>query len=304
MRRVYSKDRDERSEVVVDWNIGNTCSLSCSYCHRHFRAGTNRFPDLDKAILFVERVVGDHRKRTNRAVRFSFTGGEPTEWSDLPALCTHLKAIGALVEIKSNGTASVATWQALAPSLSSVILSLHHGADFEIFRAACFALREAGVGLSVGVAMLPEHFDVLLTRAETLRNDGFGVGYIPLYHDHTRRTRLLGYSPDQLAILFPTQVENCDIRIERDAGGEIGYRNSDDVIHRRANSFTGMRCAIGIDQFVVDQDGTIRGGWCRVGGALGNIHEGDFARFEEAVICTKPTCDNPLDLSVPKWREE
>jgi hypothetical protein len=59
-----------------------------------------------------------------------------------------------------------------------------------------------------------------------------------------------------------------------------------------------------VDQLVVDQDGTIRGGWCRVGGKLGTIQDEDFEKPTEGVICTRPTCNNPLDLAVRKGRED
>jgi hypothetical protein len=298
--KIYSKSREDRSIVIVDWNIGNRCDLACGYCHPHFRSGTNPFPSLDQAKLFADKVIGDHRARTNRMVQFSFTGGEPTDWPDLPDLCAHLKAQGCAINVNSNGLAPIPVWDGLASAISTVSLTYHEKGSETVFVGTVQRLRSAGVGLSIRIAMTPGGFERLLVVSDRLEALGFSPSLECLYADHARRMKPLAYTMEQFARMFPPSVA-ADMVL---SGGEGGLAaTADAIIHHRQNSFTGMKCAIGIDQFVVDQDGTVYGGWCRVGGSLGNVHEGTFERPYEAFTCTKAVCSNPLDLSVRKWRD-
>lgn len=301
MKRVFSKGREEDYTVTVDWNLGNRCNLKCDYCNPWFKSGSNRFPDINKAKLIVSRIAEKHRE-SNRPVRFLFTGGEPTLYRHLPALCQHIKETAWYqISLSTNGLAELDYWHEIAPWIDIVQMTYHEKADFEHVRAVISFLRGLGKSVNVAFAMMPETFDDSMGKLETLRADGVSCFPQPLYVDHALRKTLMPYTKEQRAILFPTT--QSDIVIETDKGVRE-MPSSDHVIYKKMNSFTGMRCGIGIDQIVIDQDGTIRGGWCRVGGPLGNVHDGDFQIPTEAFVCTKETCNNPNDLAVPKWRDE
>lgn len=276
--------------------------MQCSYCHPEFRSGSNPFPDLEKAILFVDRIHAIHaNSNTNRTVFFNFVGGEPTEYESLPYLCQHIKGYSYAVSLMSNAAASLAYWEALAGHIDAVSLTHHEDKiDFTHFGAVCTMLRDLGKRVGIQFAMQPMSFWTSMKKLETLRELGFAPVTQPLYEDHTVRKEIKPYTSEQLEILFPT-TSTGDVVVERPE--RIEYASTHEVIHRRANSFTGMKCGIGTDQLCVSPDGRIRGGWCRVGGVLGNIHHGDFAPPAAPIVCTKETCNNPADLSVPKWRD-
>lgn len=300
MRKLYSKSREESAVVTVDWNLGNVCNLHCDYCHSGFHRGDLGFPDLDKAKLFVDRVIAKNRA-SNRGVRFSFVGGEPTLYEGLPALCEHIKTAWYSVHVMSNGTAPLTVWDALIPHVDSVALTYHARADFAHVASVAEAIRKAHRSLVVIFAMDPRAFADQVAKAESLRDRGFQVELQPLYRDHVARSVSYPYTAEQMALLFP-QADHGDIILEG-TNAHDSMRSPDEVIHRKANSFTGMKCAIGLDQLVIDPKGNVWGGWCRVGGIIGNIHVGDFEAPREAFTCTKATCNNPLDLSVAKWEE-
>jgi sulfatase maturation enzyme AslB (radical SAM superfamily) len=302
MRRVYSKGREEDYTVTVDWNLGNACNFKCTYCHPWFKSGTNRFPDINKAKLLVNRIAEKHHE-SNRLVRFSFVGGEPTLYRHLPSLCRHIKeSAWYQVSISTNASASLEYWTDLMPWIDIVSITHHEGkADFQHTKAVVELLRGQFKTVHVAFAMMPHTFDASMARMEELRALGVSAYPQPLYEDHALRKRLMPYTKAQRAILFPNEAS--DMVIETDKGTRE-MPSSDHMIYKKMNSFTGMRCGIGVDQIVIDQDGTIRGGWCRVGGALGNVHDGDFEIPTEAIVCTKETCNNPMDLAVPKWRDD
>lgn len=308
MKRVYSKSREDAFEVTVDWNLGNTCNFDCSYCHPHFRTGSNPFPELRKAKLFVDRIADRHHKsHSNRAIRVSLIGGEPTAYDGLVDLCQHMRTYGFVVEIKTNGSLDLHGWRQLAPNISHATITYHHGRlPQDHLEAVVGLLKKEFVGAMVSFAATPDNFDEVFTyrQAFSARNPHIYSEIQLLFQDHTTRKQLFPYSEEQMNKFqgtMPTAtVQTSDHFIEHDDGLVEPFHHSYDIIMKQRNSFTGMSCRIGVDQLVVDQDGTIRGGWCRVGGKLGTIQDEDFEKPTEGVICTRQTCNNPLDLAVRK----
>ena len=277
--------------------------MKCSYCSPHFHKGNNAFPDLEKASAFIDRL-SEIRRGSNRGTKISFVGGEPTEYEPLPDLCRHiLNSLSARVHVMSNSAADLSVWRRLAPVIHTAALSFHEGkVSQDHYKAVCELLRGSGVSVSCVFPMWPASFDRSLVLADEMKSKGFSVSLQPLYVDHTSRRRLFDYTDDQIAILFPKQMFNSDILVENTNGAE--QTTADHLIHHKMNSFTGMKCGIGIDQLTIDQAGNIRGGWCGVGGIIGNVSAGWFEPPKEAITCTKATCSNPLDLSVPKWTDD
>lgn len=301
MRKLYSRSREDSQQIIVDWNLGNICSLKCSYCSPRFHKGDHGFPDIVHARQFVDEFAAK-RKGSNRPVKFSFVGGEPTEYADFVDLCTHIRnMMSASIHIMSNAAADIKTWSEIAPVVHTAALSFHAGkVSPEHYKAVCWLLRGSGVAVSCVFAMNPSTFDISLSLRNEMQAHGYAGLLQPLYADHTGRTQLLDYTDEQIDLLFP-KSKLADIVIEN--GADELAMTTETIIHERRNSFTGMKCGIGIDQLVIDQWGNIRGGWCGVGGIIGNVNEGWFNPIDEPLTCTKATCNNPLDLSVPKWEE-
>lgn len=292
--KFFSQSREDASEIVVDWNLGSRCSLKCPYCHPAFHNGAKPFPDVDRALAFIEVVTSAHQGG-NRSIRFSFVGGEPTEWSGLVRICRTIREAHNRTHVMSNG---LGDWTQLCETVSSTTLSYHAGTDTAVFRSNALMLRDAGAGLHILCAALPGCLFQAQEIIAWATQEGISASLQPLYRDHTSRRHLLDYSADELAQLFPRSLSG-DIVDARDGSSHASPEAS---IQSASNVFTGWKCAIGQDQYVVDPDGVIWGGWCRVGGPLGTIASG-FTAVREPLTCTAARCSNPLDLSVAKWRD-
>lgn len=308
MRRAYSRIREEFFEVTVDWNLGNACSFGCSYCSPYFHAGTNPFPDIAMAKLFVDKIAEKH-KLSNRTIRFSLIGGEVTEYPHLYDLCAHIRSYGYVVELKTNGSLSLAEWGRFAPVINSVHFTYHEGKLSYDHLVQVSELLEANmIQIIASFAAPPQKFASVYSRLMDFRERFPQALYTELqllYRDHTGRSQLLGYTPEQMA-LYEAAIQHVDLQdfvIEHDDGSHETLSVGDDAILHKKNCFTGMQCRIGADQIVVGQDGRIRRGWCFVGGVLGTIQEGNFEKPDDAVICTKPSCNNPLDITAMKFQE-
>jgi hypothetical protein len=71
-------------------------------------------------------------------------------------------------------------------------------------------------------------------------------------------------------------------------------------IAQKQNNWFGWDCYAGVEQIIIDMDGTIHRGWCKVGGNLGTIHA---PRFTDApVVCDKIMCHCNYDIMSTKVR--
>jgi hypothetical protein len=71
-------------------------------------------------------------------------------------------------------------------------------------------------------------------------------------------------------------------------------------ISKELNNWKGWECNIGLEQIIVDMDGSIWGGWCKVGKAFGNIKDMDIQFPTKPTICTKNMCHCNFDIMCEK----
>ena len=71
-------------------------------------------------------------------------------------------------------------------------------------------------------------------------------------------------------------------------------------ISEKTNDWSGWSCYAGIEQLIVDMDGTIHRGWCKVGGVIGNIEDTKLELPMDPVICNKTMCHCNFDIMCTK----
>ena len=72
-------------------------------------------------------------------------------------------------------------------------------------------------------------------------------------------------------------------------------------IAENTNNWKGWECYSGVEQIVVDFDGTVMIGWCRVGGSLGNMKDPtNIAWPSKPVTCNKSYCHCNFDIMSKK----
>ena len=77
--------------VVVNWNLGNMCNFSCSYCPSILNDGSFGWNEYDVVKNFIDEVIKVYAPRT---VYFEFTGGEVTLWKDFVKTAMYIKERG------------------------------------------------------------------------------------------------------------------------------------------------------------------------------------------------------------------
>ena len=72
-------------------------------------------------------------------------------------------------------------------------------------------------------------------------------------------------------------------------------------INDKTNNWKGWMCWSGIEQICVDFNGDVMIGWCRVGGAFGNMKQSDSINWPtKPVLCNKSMCHCNFDIMSKK----
>jgi len=72
MHKITSRWGHQNSLSVM-WNLGKRCNYDCSYCPASIHDNHSPHTDIEILKNTVDKIC-----ETDRSVRFTFTGGEPT----------------------------------------------------------------------------------------------------------------------------------------------------------------------------------------------------------------------------------
>ena len=295
--------------VNINWCMGNTCNFACSYCPSSLHDGSIGWYDYDKVISFCDKVI-DHYK--GKLVYFEFTGGEVTLWKHFPDLCKHLKSRGADVGFISNSSRTIRWWTEILPFVDHICLSFHPEFGNKEHFTKVANLTSLSVKTHINIMMKPEVFDELFQFAKDLTKiNNISMAIQPLLKDFGEE--IYPYKPEH-KIIFDNQydllikhiVHTKKFNIYRGAMAMVMPDNKKTVVasHRfigmEKNSWSGWKCWAGLEQMVIDTDGSILRGWCRVGGKIGHVMDENLQLPSEPVICNKQKCHCNFDIMCTK----
>jgi MoaA/NifB/PqqE/SkfB family radical SAM enzyme len=173
-------------------------------------------------------------------------------------------------------------------------------------------LLHKDVRTHVNIMMSPEKFDHCYAVANKVKNLGnISMALQPLIHDFG--DTLFDYNDFQKKI-FDKQHELITKHIKFDRTfdyyrGAMRKVNEDGTkqvssahrfISEKTNDWSGWKCYAGIEQLIVDMDGSIHRGWCKVGGAIGHIEDVNLNLPMDPVVCNKTMCHCNFDIMCTK----
>lgn len=294
---------------VVNWCLGNTCNYECSYCPAALHDGSKRWPDPQVIKNFIARVK-DHFFHKN--IYFEFTGGEVTLYKHFLEICQFCNEMGIKVGLISNGSRTIRYWEENKKYFDHVCLSFHpEFADPEHFINVVKVLNN-DVRTHVNIMMSPEKFEYCYEVADKVRKCGnISMALQPLIHDFG--DTLYDYTGFQKKI-FDCQHDLMTKKIVwtktfdyyRGAmqmiyeDGTTAISSAHRFISDKTNDWSGWKCYAGIEQLIVDMDGTIFRGWCKVGDAVGHIDDKDLNLPMEPIVCNKTMCHCNFDIMCTK----
>ena len=294
---------------VVNWCLGNTCNYECSYCPAALHDGSKRWPDPQVIKKFITRVKNHY---FHKNIYFEFTGGEVTMYKHFTDICRFCSDMDVKVGLISNGSRTIRYWEENKQYFDHVCLSFHpEFADEEHFLNVIRVLHN-DVRTHVNIMMSPEKFDNCYAFANKVKNLGnLSIALQPLIHDFGEV--LFDYNDLQRKI-FDKQHELITRHIKFTksfdyyrgamkmvtADGQSVVSSAHRFISDKANDWSGWRCYAGIEQLIVDMDGSIFRGWCKEGSKVGHIEDTNLSLPTDPIICTKKMCHCNFDIMSTK----
>lgn len=294
---------------VVNWCLGNTCTYSCSYCPDHLHDGSRKWPDVNVIKSFISRVK---EQVYPKKLYFEFTGGEVTVYSEFLEVCQFCKDNDVKVGLISNGSRTVRWWEENKHFFDHICISFHpEEADPDHFVKVVNAIHD-DVRTHVNIMMSPEKFDYCFDVANKVKDIGnISLALQPLIHDFG--DTLFDYSAEQ-KVVFDKQHELISRHIKYTktfnyyrgamnkvyADGRKQASSPHRFISQNTNNWAGWDCYSGVEQIIVDMYGRIYIGWCKVGGAIGNIQDQMLVIPKTPTRCDKTMCHCNFDIMSTK----
>jgi len=294
---------------VVNWCLGNTCNYSCSYCPSDLHDGSKRWPDPQIIKNFIVKVKNHY---LHKNIYFEFTGGEVTMYKHFTDICRFCTDMDVRVGLISNGSRTIRYWEENKQYFDHVCLSYHpEFADDQHFIEVIKTLNN-DVRTHVNIMMCPQNFEKCYEVADAVKDLGnLSIALQPLIHDFG--DTLYDYNDFQRKI-FEKQHELLTRHIKFtkpfdyyrgamrmiDSEGNSKVSSAHRFISEKINNWSGWNCYAGIEQLIVDMDGTIHRGWCKVGGKIGHIEDNDLILPLYPIICNKNMCHCNFDIMCTK----
>ena len=297
----------------VSWILGRFCNYKCSYCWPYARSDQQDHLPLEIYKGTIDSIK--HQARANGYNKFawSFSGGEPTAYKQLPDLIKHLDEQDSTyqsIHMTTNlspGSKWWKNWCAATEVLQRRSITASYHAEFakeQEFGDKCLQLMREGVHVTINQVMVPEQFDELLARCERFKTKGINVTLKPQSNE-TASDIVNGYTDVQVSILrteFAQKSEGEPLyQVRLTDGKKLYYLDQAERFNAFGfNQFKDWACNSGYQSVIIRGDEVKRGYSCH-DTLLGTLTEG-FELFKTAHKCITPTCVSSADSKIPKCK--
>ena len=297
---------------VVNWCLGNTCNYECSYCPSALHDGSKGWPDPNVIKNFILKVKSIH---PNKKFYFEFTGGEVTVYKHFLDICKFCADNNVKVGLITNGSRTLRYWEENKEFFDHICISFHPEFADEKHFIDVVKTVHTDVRTHVNIMMSPEKFDYCYAVANKIKDLGdLSMALQPLIHDFG--DQLFDYNDFQKKV-FDKQHELITKHIKFtksydyyrgamrmvNSDGESKVSSAHRFISDKTNDWSGWKCYAGVEQLIVDMDGSIYRGWCKEGGMIGHINNPDLSLPMNPVNCTKTMCHCNFDIMSTKIYE-
>ena len=296
----------DRPLFNVSWILGRFCNYNCSYCWPYARSDK-----LDYQTLEVYKATVDEIKRQaglNGFTQFhwSFSGGEPTAYKQLPDLLKHLdetKSTYQSIHMTTNlspGSKWWNTWCANTALLQRRSITASFHAEFareQEFGDKCLQLMYERVHVTVNQVMVPEKFFETLERCERLRARGINVTLKPQSND-TATAIVEGYTDEMIKIMQDDFEQQEGFQIRLTDGNQNYFIDQAERFNALGfNQFANWTCNAGYQSVIIRGNEVKRAYSCHEA-PIGTLE--NFMLFSEPRKCITARCVSSADSKIPK----
>lgn len=276
--------------LTIDWNLGNSCNLDCSYCYWELKNGANPFPPIEQFSPAFAHLV--EQTRAFSCVQIEFSGGEPTQSSALKQSILDSKNTNVRFKLVSNGQSEIAWWEEVIGSMYGLVLTYHLHTDLEHFKQVVAVARTTD--LKVYVAITPDKWEQGMLAYRQLKELHPHTILQLLYSNFSKgNDQYLKYSDDQWAEYYAEK--GIDAANQQQVETTIEFKRVNHL-----NDYYGHMCWAGYNQIIIDNFGYVYRGWCKAGDSLGNVFDHTIVLDKQPAACPKRQCKNGFDLQAHK----
>ena len=307
--------------VMIDWNMGNTCNYSCTYCDDHIHNGTFPWADIEVAFEWAKKCT-DHYKSLGKRILWNLLGGEPTVWKDFISFFNRVKDYDpdCRIRVLTNGSRTVAWWNKASKYLDDVIISYHpESADIQHLLKVSDVLRENKVFHTMQVCLYPPYLDKCYEAADEFYNKSKCNAVIikslkvtlsspeTFLYDQDYLDKVLKF--DDVPVWTKENIDGDDMKNPfvrfsyfTDGKEKLFVKDGNELMRKGQNTWKGWDCYIGIETLVVGMDGRVTSGSsCNHDCDLGNIHDPKNIEFPtKPTTCKWTWCSCLADIEVTK----
>jgi len=298
----------DRPLFNVSWILGRFCNYKCSYCWPYARSDKMDYQTLDVYKSTIDEIKRQARLNGFTEFHWSFSGGEPTAYKQLPDLVKHLDETESTyqsIHMTTNLSPGSKWWNTWCRNTEllqrrSITASFH--AEFakeQEFGDKCLQLIYERVHVTVNQVMVPEQFFETLERCERLRKRGINVTLKPQSND-TATAIVEGYTPEMIDIMQNDFEQQEGFQIRLTDGSQNYFIDQAERFNALGfNQFTNWTCNSGY-QSVIIKGNEVKRAYSCFDQPLGTIE--NFELFKEPQLCTTPRCVSSADSKIPKCK--
>jgi organic radical activating enzyme len=298
----------------TSWILGRFCNYSCSYCWPYARSDNLDHQPLEVYKRTVDEIKRQARDNGFNEFHWSFSGGEPTAYKQLPELVKHLdekESTYQSIHMTTNLSPGSKWWNTWCNNTDmlqrrSITASFHSEfAKEQEFGDKCLQLMHETVHVTVNQVMVPDLFFETLERCNRLRARGINVTLKP-QSDPTASHVVEGYTPEMIDIMqtdFQQQVlgeEVYQIALYDIDNTEYLFDQAERFNAFGFNKFQGWTCNSGYQSVIIRGNEVKRSYSCH-DYKLGTLTEG-FNLITKPRVCVTPSCVSSADSKIPKCK--
>jgi hypothetical protein len=304
----------DRPLFSVSWILGRFCNYKCSYCWPYARTDTPDHQSLDIYKHTIDEIKRQARLNGFKEFHWSFSGGEPTAYKQLPELFKHLEqdleSPYQSVHMTTNLSPSSNWWKnwcsITAPLQRRSITASYHAefAKEQEFGDKCLQLMYENVYITVNQVMVPAQFYELYARCERLHKRGINVTLKP-QSDLTASQLVNGYTDEMIHLMqtgFPQQANGGEIyqvALYDQNNAEYLFDQAERFNSFGFNKFQGWSCNSGYQSVIIRGNEVKRSYSCH-DEPLGTLES--FTLFKESRKCITASCVSSADSKIPKTK--
>ena len=293
----------------ISWILGRFCNYNCSYCWPYARSDKLDYQSIDIYKNAINEIKQQARANGFNKFHWSFSGGEPTAYKQLPDLIKHLDEQSSTyqsIHMTTNLSPGSKWWKNWCGATEllqrrSITASYHaeHAKEQE-FGDKCLQLMREGVHITINQVMIPSQFDELYDRCQRFRSKGINVTLKPQSNE-TASGIVDGYTEAQINIMRTEFEQQGAYQIRLTDGTNNYYVDQAERFNAFGfNKFQGWDCNSGYQSVIIRSNEVKRGYSCH-DVILGTLTDG-FELFKQPQKCITSSCVSSADSKIPKCK--